>query len=262
VAPVAVVTGASRGLGAATARHLADLGYEVVLIGRSTEEHPHRLLPGTLEEVRSSIDARGGRCRTVVADLSTAQGVEHALTAMHDLRSSCRLLVNNAAYSVNFGAAVNSEPRKWQLAWDLNVMAPLLMMQALAPDIARAGGGGVVNISSGAAVRSVPGQTPYGATKAALERLTQDLAFDATHPGVRFNVLRIETAVPTEAYLLVSGSLGITEREKPLHSVDAVARAVGWIGTNAAANGEIFDIARLEALGALPEPTIRLGAES
>jgi hypothetical protein len=101
----------------------------------------------------------------------------------------------------------------------------------------------------------VAGQTPYGATKIALERLTQDLGRDGSCPGVTFTVLRIETGVPTEAYLYVSGSLGITEREQPLHTPEEVAMAIEWIGTNQDANGEVFDLVRLEALGVLSAPT-------
>jgi len=260
--PVAVVTGASRGIGAAVARRLGSAGYEVVVVGRSTDHNRHRVLPGTLDEVAASIESGGGRVRVVAADLSQPDGVEQLLSAIEDLRDACRLVVNSAAYSVNFGLTIESDSKKWNLAWHLNVLAPLQLTQGLAPAMARAGGGGVVNISSGAAIRTVTGQTPYGATKAALERMTQDLAHDGSCSGVTFNVIRIETGVPTEAYLFVSGSLGITERENPLHTPEEVALAIEWIGTNPAANGEVFDLARLEALGVLPPPTYLVGSPS
>jgi NAD(P)-dependent dehydrogenase (short-subunit alcohol dehydrogenase family) len=252
--PVAVVTGASRGIGAAAARRLGAAGYEVVVVGRSTEGYRHRVLPGTIDEVAASIESGGGRARAVAADLSRPEGVDHLLVAIGDLRSACRLLVNSAAYSVNFGTTIASDPKKWNLAWTLNIIAPLRLIQSLAPAMADAGGGGVVNISSGAGIRTVIGQTPYGATKIALERMTQDLAHDGSCPGVTFNVLRIETGVPTEAYLYVSGSLGITERNEPLHTPEEMALAIEWMGTNPDINGEVFDLARLEALGVLDPP--------
>jgi NAD(P)-dependent dehydrogenase (short-subunit alcohol dehydrogenase family) len=253
--PVAVVTGASRGIGAAVARRLGSSGYEVVVVGRSTGEHHHRVLPGTIDDVAAAIEAGGGRARAVAADLSRPEGVDHLLEAIDDLRPATRLLVNSAAYSIDFGTTIESDPKKWNLAWSLNILAPLRLIQGLAPAMAEAGGGGVVNISSGAGIRTVIGQTPYGVTKIGLERMTQDLANDGSCPGVTFNCLRIETGVPTEAYLYVSGSLGITEKSEPLHTPEEAALAIEWMGTDPAIDGEVFDLARLEAIGVLGPPS-------
>ena len=96
---VAVVTGATRGLGRAIARRLALDGHRVVAVGRSTGERPHRSLPGTLEDTEAELAAIGNGCLALRADLADADDCETIVAQTLEWAGRCDVLVNNASYT-------------------------------------------------------------------------------------------------------------------------------------------------------------------
>jgi citronellol/citronellal dehydrogenase len=183
---VALVTGASRGIGRATALALGARGAAVVLAARTLE--PGGRLPGSLEETARAIRAAGGQALEVACDLGDPGRVaELAETALR-WKGSVDVLVNNAAFlgKATFHPLDELSLVNWQRQLNVNVTAPLALSKALVPAMRAHGGGVLVNVTSSAA-DLVEGDVPgiaYGATKAALNRLTLALARDLRPDGI------------------------------------------------------------------------------
>jgi NAD(P)-dependent dehydrogenase (short-subunit alcohol dehydrogenase family) len=258
---VAVVVGATRGIGRETARALAAHGASVVVVGRSSNASPNPVMAGTVDGVTDELLRSGATVEGVVADGSTEDGVAAVRSRTLDRFGRCDILILNAAYSTDFGPAATTPVSRWNTAWKVNVLGPLHACQAFVPGMVERGGGHVVAVSSGASTHHVPGQLPYGATKAALERMTMGFAGDYGSEGVFFDVLRIDEAVPTETYLMVSGRIGITERERPLATPADVGNAIAWlVSRQGQPDGRILGMGDLRALGAMPPPSVVIGS--
>lgn len=201
---VALVTGASRGIGAAIAQRLASEGAAVVVTARSVDEHPQ--LPGTLRETVASIEAGGGRALAIGADLmepaDRARMVEEARAAL----GAIDILVNNAAAAFYMPFAKVSEKR-FRVAFEVNVRAAWDLAQRVVPDMEKQGRGCIVNISSDTARHPTGppygdfyehgGAVLYGATKSALDRISTGLAAELFDAGITVNSLSPVAAVMT-----------------------------------------------------------------
>jgi len=240
---------------------LARLGASVVVVGRSTNASPNPVMAGTVEEVAALVRGLGADVEPVAADGSSEEGVAVIRERTLDRFGRCDILINNAAYSTDFGLAATTPVSRWNTSWKVNVLGPLQACQAFMPVMLEQGAGHVINMSSGVSTRNVPGQLPYGATKAALERMTMGFAGDYGANGLYFDVLRIDEAVPTETYLMVSGRIGITERERPLASPEEVGDAIAWLVSRPGdPEGRIIGFGDLRDLGAMPPPSVVIGA--
>ena len=189
---VAIVTGASRGIGADIARHLAAAGAKVVLAAR-TEEQSDPRLPGTIHSVAADIQASGGEALPVRTNVREPDSVEGCVARAVEHFGRLDILVNNAAVMVP-GDIGGVQPRHLDLIWQVDLRGPLLMVRSALPHMRTAGGGHIINVSSGAA--RMPGPGPYaqrdrsgaptgisidlfyGMVKAGLDRVTQGLAMD------------------------------------------------------------------------------------
>jgi len=156
---VCIVTGASSGIGAATARHLAGRGAQVVLAARRTDriEALARELPGAL---------------AVTTDVTAPGDLEHLVATAVDVFGRVDVLVNNAGQGLHVPIA-QLDPADLRAVFELNVIAPLRGMQAVLPAMRHEGGGAVVNVSSATSLRVFPGLGGYSATKSALNMLSQ-----------------------------------------------------------------------------------------
>lgn len=192
---VALVTGASRGVGAATALALAAAGYAVACAARSTRDQPHRT-PGTLDDVVAAIRAAGGTAIAVPVDLSdraqVAAMVERTVAELGRLD----VLVNNAA--VTFVGDLDIPERRHDLVLAIDLDAPFQAARHAVPHLRAAGEGRIVNVSSLAALKPVPGLMSYGMAKVALERLTVDLARQLAADHIAVNCFRIDVPVASE----------------------------------------------------------------
>jgi NAD(P)-dependent dehydrogenase (short-subunit alcohol dehydrogenase family) len=184
---VALVTGASRGVGLATAVELARRGADVVLAARSVEQAPAGL-SGTLADTAEEVRSVGREALMVAADLNDPDSTSQLAQAALEWKGRVDVLVNNAAFlgRAAYHSLDELELRNFQRQFNVNVTAPFILAKALVPAMRGAGGGVIVNVTSGAGLigaYTTPGIT-YGATKAALNRLSTLLARDLEADGI------------------------------------------------------------------------------
>jgi NAD(P)-dependent dehydrogenase (short-subunit alcohol dehydrogenase family) len=201
---VALVTGASRGLGRDIALALARAGVAVCVAAR-TETAGESRIPGTLADTVASIEEAGGRAIAVRCDVTREDEVDRAVQQTRDAFGRIDILVNNAGVLIP-GSIREMNPRHWELAFRVNVHGPFLFCRAVLPHLAQGGGGHIVNISSRGAIGPGPGPytvvqqggTSYGSTKAALERLSQGLASEVFPDRISVNALSPQRAIWSE----------------------------------------------------------------
>jgi citronellol/citronellal dehydrogenase len=192
---VALVTGASRGLGAAIAKRLAAEGAAVAAMARTLDPDPR--YPGSLSATVGEITESGGRAVSVQGNLSDASDRTRIVAETEQLLGPIDILVNNAA--VTFLAHVVDFPEKrFRLMFEVQVRAPFELAQLVLPGMYARKRGWILNISSKSAIcppgppfESIQerGFTVYGMCKAALERFSTGLAAEGYPQGVRVNAL-------------------------------------------------------------------------
>jgi NAD(P)-dependent dehydrogenase (short-subunit alcohol dehydrogenase family) len=230
-----IVTGASRGIGAGIAERLAAEGAHVAITARTLDQpEEDRLgkLAGTLNETAARLEPYGGKVACIVADLtddaSRAGIVPEAVAA---LGGPVEILVNNAAVGFFLPNAEFPLKRR-RLVFEANVHAPLDLAQAVIPAMREAGEGWIVNLSS-AAARPWPGPpfelgpngatiALYGASKAALDRMTNGLAAELHGTGIRANTIQPRKAVRTENADTMTGN---TLRPDQIESLEEMVEA-------------------------------------
>jgi citronellol/citronellal dehydrogenase len=201
-----LVTGASRGIGAALAVELGRQGAAVAITARTLDAHP--TLPGSLKDTAAAIEGHGSPAVTVVADLTDAEDRARIVPeAEAGLGGPIDVLVNNAAAAI-YQPLADFPLKRRRLIFEANVHAPLDLAQAVLPAMLDRGEGWIVNLSSGSAVprpgppfaENAMGSTLgiYGASKAALNRLTNALAEEVWGSGVRVNTVEPRAAVHSE----------------------------------------------------------------
>ncbi|HUZ09114.1 MAG TPA: SDR family oxidoreductase [Acidimicrobiales bacterium] len=172
---VCIVTGASSGIGAATARQLSGLGANVVLAARRTDriEALAHDLPGSL---------------AVTTDVTVIGEVERLVARTIDSFGRVDVLVNNAGQGLHVPLE-ELDPVDLRAVFELNVVAPLVGMQAVLPSMRAGHGGAIVNVSSATSLRVFPGLGGYSATKAALNMLSQVGRLELADAGVVVSVV-------------------------------------------------------------------------
>ena len=215
---VAIVTGASRGIGKDVAAMFAAEGTRVVITARTLEEGSHPL-EGSLNTTVDEIRAAGGEITAIAGDLSEYEACERLVHQAHDAYGPVDVLVNNAVVSY-FGPLWELKPSRWVRATAVNFHAPFFLSQlCLNADMIPRRSGAIVNIASAAAIgpgrgpyrdEVVLGETMYGSQKAAIERFTQGLAAEVYKYGVTVACLSPSGVVPTPGVIY--------------HGIDKIAR--------------------------------------
>jgi citronellol/citronellal dehydrogenase len=197
---VALVTGASRGVGAATAVALAAGGCRVACAARSTDASP-KSTAGTLDATVATITAAHGEGRAlgIPTDLSDSEQVVRMVAATVEAFGRLDVLVNNAA--VTFVGDLDVPMRRHDLIMEINLRAPLIAIREAVPHMRAGGAGRVVNVSSLAALDPIPGLMSYGISKIGLERLTVDAARQLAGDGIAVNCFRIDLPVASEGFI-------------------------------------------------------------
>ena len=195
---VAIVTGASRGVGAATALALAEQGAKVVLAARSTEANP-QTTPGTLEATLDAIKAIGGDALVVPTNLAKDEDVVKMVAATVEHFGRLDILINNAA--ITFVGDLEIPLKRYDLVMQVNLRAPLIAMREALPHLKAAGEGRIINVSSVAANYPVDGLMAYGISKIGLERLSVDVARQVASDNISCNVFRIDIGVASEGFV-------------------------------------------------------------
>ncbi len=205
---VGIVTGASRGIGAAIAERFGRAGATVVVTAR-TEDPATSRLEGTIHETAKRIRAAGGTAIAIAADVSVPEERERLVAEAISTAGSIDILVNNAAVTY-FLPVTEFTAKREQLMLDVQVLAPLHLSQLVLPGMVERKEGWILNISSiaarhpvamqGAARRAIGG-TVYGMCKAALERFSTGLASEVYADNVAVNALSPNRVVPTPGTL-------------------------------------------------------------
>jgi citronellol/citronellal dehydrogenase len=230
---VAIVTGASRGIGDYVSHHLARAGAKVAVCAR-TEEVTDARLPGTIHTVAESIREEGGEAIGVRMDVRDAESIEEGVEAVHDVWGNIDILVNNAAILVP-GTIESVQPRHIDLIWQIDLRGPLLLMKAVVPYMKAAGQGHIINVSSRAGVFPGPGPYKetraggsfYGMVKAGLERYSQSLAMELQDDNISVNVLSPQGRIKTPGNIWAEN-----DPENPsleFEAADEMGKGTVWI---------------------------------
>lgn len=227
----ALVTGASRGIGAAIAQRLAADGADVAITARTLEQHGH--LAGSLLETQERLRRYGTNVAIVVADLTDEHDRARIVPeAAEALGGPIAILVNNAAAAIYMPLAEFPLKRR-RIVFEANVHAPLDLAQAVVPAMRETGEGWIVNISSGSTrlaegppfVLGPQGTTlaVYGASKAALNRITNALGVELYGTGIRVNTIEPRAAVWSEG---AAELVGATLRPDQIESMEEMVEGV------------------------------------
>ena len=239
---IALVTGASRGVGAAVAVALAEAGCNVAVAARATRDAPQKT-PGTLDETAARVEAAGAKALQVPTNLAAEDEVVRMVetTARHFGRLD--VLINNAA--ITFVGDLNIPMKRHDLIMEVNLRAPFIAIRAAIPHMAASGdGGSVVNVSSAAALAPHPGLLSYGVSKIGLERLTVGIANEVSDRGIAVNCFRIDIPVASEGF--VANTPGIDRSDWEPTSV--AAEGIVWtVRQPASFSGELLSMAALRA---------------
>ena len=217
-----ITTGASRGIGAATARHLAGLGAMVVLAARSA---------GRIDEIADDIKTEGGQAVAVPCDVSIAAEVKAMIETALAMTGRLDMLVNNAGVIDPIARLADSDPEAWSGIVDVNLKGVYHGLRFAIPEMVARGGGTVGNISSGAATRALEGWSHYCATKAAVLSLTRVADKEYRDQGIRVvglspGTVATEMQVPIKA----SGMNPVSQLDPSAHiPPEWVARAIAWL---------------------------------
>jgi NAD(P)-dependent dehydrogenase (short-subunit alcohol dehydrogenase family) len=224
-ARLTVITGGTRGIGAATALRLARDGHDLVL-GYADDDT-------AADATRKQVEDAGATCRTVKADVTDPGQVEALFDAAADV-GTLTGLVNNAGATLHIGDLVDTPTDVIRRVIDLNLTAVVLCARRALQDMAAAGAGTIVNVSSGAATLGAPGEyVHYAAAKAGVDTLTRGLAVEAAPHGVRVNAVApgiVRTGIHEAA-----GEPGRLERVAPhvpmgrVGEPEEVAEAIAWL---------------------------------
>ena len=178
---VALITGASRGIGEAIAHAYAEAGANVVLASRKQEG---------LDPVAAAINAKdGGRAIAVAAHTGSAEAIPAVVDAAIAEFGGVDICVNNAATNPHFGPFMTAEDSHWQKIMDVNVIGYFRVVKACMPSMIERGGGKVINIASIAGTEPQPMMGVYCVSKAAVLMMTQQMAAELAQHNIQVNAI-------------------------------------------------------------------------
>lgn len=223
----ALITGASRGIGAAAARKLTGYGANVVLAARSA---------GSIEALANELNAADHKALAVTCDVANYADVEQAVALAVETFGSLDILVNNAGLIDPIARLADSDPESWNQVIDVNVKGVYHGMRAAIPQMEKQGSGAIINISSGAATGALEGWSHYCASKAAALSLTKCGHKEVGDRGVRVVGLSPGTvATDMQVSIKASGINPVSQLDPSVHiPAEWVGEAIAWLCTDAA----------------------------
>ncbi len=217
-----LVTGASRGIGEATARYFAAKGANVVMMARSS---------AALERIASDIRGSGGSVSVCTGDVAVYNDVEAAVASTVETFGGLDILLNNAGVIDPIARLADSDPDEWDKVVDINVKGVYHGLRAAIPAMLARGGGTVINISSGAATNALEGWSHYCCTKAAVLSLTACADKEYGGQGIRVVGLSPGTvATEMQVSIKASGINPVSQLDPSVHiPADWVAQGVAYL---------------------------------
>jgi NAD(P)-dependent dehydrogenase (short-subunit alcohol dehydrogenase family) len=177
---IALVTGASRGIGEAVAVTLADYGAHCILVSRKAD---------ALKGVADRIVSRGGKADVMACHVGDLKQIEALFGQVREKYGRLDILINNAATNPYFGEMLGADEGVWNKTFDVNLKGPFFLIQKAAGLMSESGGGSIVNVSSINGVKPAPFQGVYSITKAGLISMTQAFAKELAPRNIRVNAL-------------------------------------------------------------------------
>lgn len=213
----ALVTGATSGIGRATAIQLASQGATVLVHGRNAAR---------AVEVLEQIEMSGGTARFIDADVSSTEGVRSVIEQAGEVD----ILVNNAGFSW-FGSSTDLDADTLDALFDSNVRAPYLLVSALAPAMVVKGQGTIISVASMAGIVGLAGGAAYGATKLSLVGFTRSWAAEYSPSGIRVNAVAPGPAYTTGSDADSIRALGNTTLLGRAAQPEEIAEVIGFLAS-------------------------------
>ena len=177
---IALVTGASRGIGEAIATTLAEHGARCILVSRKMEG---------LQAVKDKIEQSGGQARAIACHTGNLEQIKQLFEQIQNDYGRLDILVNNAATNPHFGEMLDADEAVWDKTNEVNLKGPFFIIQHASRLMEKSGGGAIVNVASINGIRPVPMQGIYSITKAALISMTKAFAKELAAKNIRVNAL-------------------------------------------------------------------------
>ena len=176
----ALITGSSSGIGVEIAKMLAKEKVKVIITGRNKER---------ASQVAEAITQEGGEAIAVSGDLSTLEGMRQVVEGADVAFQGIDILINNAGGTEDLKGWMDTLPQEWEKTYQVNVIAPVKLIQLLAPKMKKQGWGRIIQVASVAATRPLAVGPDYAAAKAALVNLTVSLTKELANTGITVNTL-------------------------------------------------------------------------
>lgn len=192
---VALITGAGRGIGRATALAFAQEGIHVGLVGTTREN---------LENVAAEVEKLGSKAAVAVADVTNLEAIQEAVGQVKQELGSIDILINNAGIA-KFGGFLDLSPEEWQKIIDVNLMGVYNTTRAVLPEMIERKTGDIINVSSSAGQKGAPVTSAYSASKFAVLGLTESLMLEVRKHNIRVSALTpstVATDLAVEANLI------------------------------------------------------------
>ena len=178
---IALITGASSGIGEACARKFAEGGYDLILTARRAEK---------LAELKAELEAEGTKVKTLTFDVRDAEAAETAVDSLEPEWRKINVLINNAGLALGLDKEYEGDPDDWNTMIDTNIKGLLTMTRLIVPGMVERNEGHVINIGSVAGDAAYAKGTVYCATKAAVKTITDGLRIDLAETAVRVTNLK------------------------------------------------------------------------
>ena len=226
---VALITGASRGIGEACAERLAGQGASVFLVARNI---------AACADIAERIRAAGGTAGSMACDISDHGQMDAAAVAAIDRFGDLDILVNNAGMVEPIGRLEDIDPAQWAHGIAVNLIGTYHGIRAVLPHFRSRGRGVIVNVSSGAAHHALEGWSSYCAAKAGVASLTRSVALEAGDAGIRvygFGPGTVDTEM--QSVIRASGINPVSQMERSQHAPPSVpAQVIAWLCTEDASD--------------------------